>query len=128
MKPPEFLSQELSVAQSWKGRLQHLWISLEASHSEEILKTEKSCLLQVAGLAALEIGSTLQWDYEENGKLQDKIILKFEGKKKKQKKPVPLPAAWKRPFPLQANICQVRALITVSQSYIMQLSQVNLNS
>lgn len=85
MKPPEFLSQELSVAQSWKGRLQHLWISLEASHSEEILKTEKSCLLQVAGLAALEIGSTLQWDYEENGKLQDKIILKFEGKKKKQK-------------------------------------------
>lgn len=49
---------------------------------EEILKTEKSRLLQVAGLAALEIGSTLQWDYEENGKLQDKIVLKFEGKKK----------------------------------------------
>lgn len=91
---------------------------------EEILKTEKSRLLQVAGLAALEIGSTLQWDYEENGKLQDKIVLKFEGKKKS----VPLPAAWKRPFPLRANICQVRALITVSQSYIMQLSQVNLNS
>lgn len=41
------------------------------------------CLLQVAGLAALEIGSTLQWDYEENGKLQDEIVLKFEGKKKK---------------------------------------------
>lgn len=91
---------------------------------EEILKTEKSRLLQVAGLAALEIGSTLQWDYEENGKLQDKIVLKFEGKKKS----VPLPAAWKRPFPLRANICQVRALIMVSQSYIMQLSQVNLNS
>lgn len=36
----------------------------------------------MAGLAALEIGSTLQWDYEENGKLQDKIVLKFEGKKK----------------------------------------------
>lgn len=97
---------------------------MEASRSEEILKTEKSRLLQVAGLAALEIGSTLQWDYEENGKLQDKIVLKFEGKKKS----VPLPAAWKRPFPLRANICQVRALITVSQSYIMQLSQVNLNS
>lgn len=55
---------------------------MEASRSEEILKTEKSRLLQVAGLAALEIGSTLQWDYEENGKLQDKIVLKFEGKKK----------------------------------------------
>lgn len=42
MKPPESIGQEPSAAQSWKGRLQHSWISLEASHSEEILKTEKS--------------------------------------------------------------------------------------
>lgn len=42
MKPPESISQELSAARSWKGRLQHSWISLEASRSEEILKTEKS--------------------------------------------------------------------------------------
>lgn len=42
MKSPESISQELSAARSWKGRLQHSWISLEASRSEEILKTEKS--------------------------------------------------------------------------------------
>ena len=38
------------------------------------------CSFQVAGLEALEIGSTLQWDYEEKCKPQDKIILKFKEK------------------------------------------------
>lgn len=79
----------------------------------------------MAGLEALEIGSTLQWDYEEKCKLQGKIILKF---KEKSPKPVALPGAWKSCFSLQENICQVKALITLMQSYIIQLSHVNLNS
>lgn len=46
-----------------------------------MLKTEKSPLLQVAGLEVLEISSTLQWDYKEKCILQDKVILKFKEKK-----------------------------------------------
>lgn len=88
-------SQELNVAQDWMGRLQHLRFSSEVSGSEEMLKTEKSPLLQVAGLEVLEISSTLQWDYKEKCILQDKVILKF---KEKKPKPVPLPGAWKSCF------------------------------
>lgn len=71
----------------------------------------------------LGIGSTLQRDYEEKCKLQDRIILKFKEKKKNnnQAKPVPLPGAWKSRLSLQENSCQVRALITLMQSSIIQL-------
>lgn len=60
-----------------------------------MLKTEKSPLLQVAGLEVLEISSTLQWDYKEKCILQDKVILKF-----KEKKPQTCTSSrsWERPL------------------------------
>ena len=79
LSPPEVLSLDGNIAESWRRWKQRFNIfSLASGLSRKDAKVQAASFLHVAGLEALEVYNTFTWDDADDKNKVDKIIERFD--------------------------------------------------